>query len=72
MKKILSLIAFGALLLAGCQKPHKLEINTEPDPMRFVQVTVPSEKMGSTVSTSASLTWMGPYAICANGRVRTT
>ena len=45
MKKILSLIAFGALLLAGCQKPHKLEINTEPDPMRFVQVTVPSEKI---------------------------
>lgn len=45
MKKILSLIAFGTLLFAGCQKPHKIDINTDPDPMRYVKVTVPSEKI---------------------------
>lgn len=43
MKKILYAFACAALLLAGCQSPKKLELDTDPDPMNYVQVTVPSE-----------------------------
>ncbi len=45
MKKILYAFACAALLLAGCQSPKKLELDTDPDPMNYVQVTVPSEKI---------------------------
>ncbi len=45
MKKILYAFACAALLLAGCQSPKKLELDTNPDPMNYVQVTVPSEKI---------------------------
>ncbi len=55
MKKILYAFACAALLLAGCQSPKKLELDTDPDPMNYVQVTVPSEKIpaeGGSLSVS--------------------
>lgn len=55
MKKILYAFACAALLLAGCQSPKKLELDTNPDPMNYVQVTVPSEKIpaeGGSLSVS--------------------
>ena len=45
MKKILFGFVFATLLITGCQKPKKLELNTERDPMEYVQVLVPTDRI---------------------------